>query len=636
MSELKTNNDTVKVAVRVRPINKSEQSENASSIISVSDNVVNITESTSSTSKSFGFDYAFGTKTTNSDIYNSIGRDIVKNAVAGYNCCILAYGQTGSGKTYTMLNYTTGEKNGKISENDSLKNGKISENDSLKNGKISNNGLIPKIAEELLLMSSLKTSPNIEYQIEVSFVEIYAEKIFDLLADNNNHNALKLHINPKIGTYIENLTSIAVTNINQVMKLIEKGFKHRSTSSTAMNEQSSRSHAIFNISFKQITYFPFIDEDQKSRKIISEKTSKIKLVDLAGSERVKTSKVIGINFQEAIAINKSLSMLSTVFNELVETGTTTKCRSSTLTALLADSIGGNSKTVIIANVSPASIQYEISLQTLFYVHRTKKIVVKAHVNEITSPETQSIVNELKAEIERLKSELFKTTDLEEVNRLKEELTEYERLYKESTLSWSDKLKSSQESITILETELTRRNSIIVEKENEKISLMNEKLKLETEIANKHKELENLIRIFDVEKANLSEEKARLIVEKANLSEEKARLIVEKANLSEEKESLANEIYNMQNEKTILMGDKVSLTNEKLSLLSDKVSLMDNIHNLATEAEHLHAVIDEMNHNVEILKIENNHLVESLDNLKAERQKHADRLKNLNDRFKPKQ
>jgi hypothetical protein len=599
MSELKTNNDTVKVAVRVRPINKSEQSENASSVISVSDNVVSITEPISSTSKNFGFDYAFGIKTTNLDIYNSIGRDIVKNAVSGYNCSILAYGQTGSGKTFTMLNYV-----GQNASKETL----------VSDRSISNNGLIPRIAEELLNIVSSNKSPNIEYQIEVSFVEIYAEKIFDLLSDNKtDHSALKLHINPTVGTYIEGLTSIAVTNISQVMKLIEKGFKHRSTSSTAMNEQSSRSHAIFNISFKQITYSPFSDEDEK-RKIISEKTSKIKLVDLAGSERVKTSKVTGVNFQEAIAINKSLSMLSTVFNELVETGSTTKCRSSILTALLADSITGNSKTVIIANVSPASIQYEISLQTLFYVHRTKKIVVKAHVNEITSAETQSIVNELKAEIKRLKSELLKTTDLEEVNRLKEELAEYERLYKESTLSWSDKLKSSQESITILETELTKRNSIIVEKENEKISLINEKSKLETEIANKHKELENLIRSFDVEKTKLSEEKARLI---------------------EEKESLANEIYNMQNEKTILMGDKVSLTNEKLSLLSEKVSLMNNIHDLAIEAEHLHAVIDEMNHNVEILKIENNHLVESLDSLKAERQKHADRLKNLNDRFKPK-
>ena len=313
MSESKTNNDTVKVAVRIRPINKSEQTENASSIISVSDNVVNIIEPVSSVSKSFGFDYVFGAKTNNLDIYNSVGRDIVKNAMAGYNCCILAYGQTGSGKTYTMLNYVPQNSKDTMlnyvpqNSKDAMLN-YVPRNAS-EETIVSNNGLIPRIAEELLNNVSSNKSPNVEYQIEVSFVEIYAEKIFDLLSDS--HPALKLHINPTIGTYIEGLTSIAVTNISQVMKLIENGFKHRSTSSTAMNEQSSRSHAIFNISFKQITYSPFSDaqvennrsmnmQDEKPRKIISEKTSKIKLVDLAGSERVKTSKVTGVNFQEAI------------------------------------------------------------------------------------------------------------------------------------------------------------------------------------------------------------------------------------------------------------------------------------------------------------------------------------------------
>jgi hypothetical protein len=177
MSELKTNNDTVKVAVRVRPINKSEQSENASSIISVSDNVVSITEPISSTSKNFGFDYAFGVKTTNLDIYNSIGRDIVKNAVSGYNCCILAYGQTGSGKTFTMLNYVP-QNSQTTMLNYTGQN--ASEETLVSDRSISNNGLIPRIAEELLNIVSSNKSPNIEYQIEVSFVEIYAEKISQL------------------------------------------------------------------------------------------------------------------------------------------------------------------------------------------------------------------------------------------------------------------------------------------------------------------------------------------------------------------------------------------------------------------------------------------------------------------------
>lgn len=558
MAEAK--NDTVKVAVRVRPLNKNEQNETASNIVSVSGNSININDPVMKTPKTFTFDYAFGDQISNKDIYLSIGSNIVKNAIAGYNCCILAYGQTGSGKTYTMLNYG--------------------------GANVEDYGLIPKIASELL---ELQNTPTIEYQMEVSFVEIYAEKIFDLLSDNSE--PLKLHINPKIGTYIENLTVLSVTNINQVMKLIKKGFDHRSTSSTAMNEQSSRSHAIFNISFKTIK------RSSIYQTILSEKISKIKLVDLAGSERIKTSKVSGVNYQEAIAINKSLSMLSTVFNELVETGNTTKCRSSVLTSLLADSITGNSKTIIIANVSPASTQYDISLQSLLYVYRTKKIVVHAKVNEVTTEETKSLINSLKLEIESLKEQLTKATDHDEIERLKEELAEYEKLYKENSLSWSDRLKASQASITKLETELVRRTSVIAQKDDdikllndEKVALKKERDMINEEIAVKYKALD----------------------------------------------ALHDEIHQVQSEKTILMAEKIAINNEKLKLLSEKVELMNTIHDLANEKEQLsaaiHHLIDEKNH----LQLENDELAKQFQKLKVDEERYKEKLKQLNAMFtKPK-
>jgi hypothetical protein len=430
-----TNRDSIKVAVRVRGMNKNELSAGSSAVITTRPNTVTITDPASNKTKDFGFDYAFDTKSTNEDVYQSIGRDIVTSALEGYNCCILAYGQTGTGKTYTMLNYDIAQKNTQT-----------------------NPGLIPRIANELISYSA-KLPSNKEIQMEASFVEIYAEKIYDLLSPSSDPDSLKLHINPKIGTYIEKLSTVAVSNIEEVMKIIEQGFKHRSTSSTAMNEQSSRSHAIFTISFKQITYGAGAGDDSSpsARKILNCKTSKISLVDLAGSERVKTSKVSGVGFQEAVAINKSLSMLSTVFAELVENGHTTKSRNSVLTALLADSISGNSKTVIIANISPSSISYEISLQTLLYVHRTKKISVHAKINEVSSAIDVAQVNELKSEIERLRLELEQArtshADTATVQKLKDELAEYERLYKSANTSWSDKLQVSYDLISNLESKL---------------------------------------------------------------------------------------------------------------------------------------------------------------------------------------
>ena len=416
------NNENIKVAVRIRPFNKNEIGENATNIIEVNSQNILITDPVSKKNKEFAFDYVFNSDASNGKIYESLGSNIVESALAGYNCCVLAYGQTGSGKTYTMLNYGSVEIE----------------------TQTENYGLIPQIANSLINRGS--SDSNYEIRMEASFIEIYAEKIYDLLVPNSE--SLKLHINPKIGTYVQDLTSIAVTKTGEIMKLIERGFKHRSTSSTAMNEQSSRSHAIFTITFKQITY-------GGDKKILNTKTSKISLVDLAGSERVKTSKVTGTEFQEAIAINKSLSMLSSVFSDLIDQGTCNKFRSSVLTSLLADSISGRSKTIIIANVSPASIQYEISLQTLFYVYRTKKISINAKVNE-TKGESSAGVLELKQEVERLRAEIEKAhsnnNNAELINKLKAELADYEKLYRAATTSWTDKLQNSYDIISSLEAE----------------------------------------------------------------------------------------------------------------------------------------------------------------------------------------
>jgi uncharacterized coiled-coil DUF342 family protein len=443
--------DSIKVAVRIRPMNKNELSENSTNVISVNNNSVTVTDPVSKKTKDFGFDYVFGEDSNNSNVCASLGSNIIESALSGYNCCVLAYGQTGSGKTYTMLNY---------------------------NSANTDIGLIPYIANSLISLST----PTCEIRMEASFIEIYAEKIFDLLSTDRSN--LKLHIDSKVGTYVENLTSVAVTNTNEIMKLIERGFAHRSTSPTAMNEQSSRSHAIFTITFKQITY----DENKKP---LNTKISKINLVDLAGSERVKTSKVTGTGFQEAVSINKSLSMLSTVFNDLIESGVCNKFRSSVLTALLADSISGRSKTIIIANVSPASIQYEISVQTLFYVYRTKKIKIVAKINEIKGSADNA---DLKQEIDRLKAELEsakKSKSIDQINKLKLELAEYEKLYQASTVSWSDKLEESYKLISALEAESKSYENNLKQHLSDKEILQQELQDLNQKLAESSSEIQEL-------------------------------------------------------------------------------------------------------------------------------------------------
>lgn len=469
--------DNIKVAVRVRPMNSNEIRDNSIDIIRVDGQCVTVSDPITDSTRDFIFDYVFPITTNNRTIFETLGESIVESAQQGYNCCVLAYGQTGSGKTHTMLNYN-------LQANTDL-------------------GLIPNICNALI--SNVK--PNCEIHMEVSFVEIYAEKIYDLLSPNSGRTRdLKLRINPKIGTFIQDLTTVAVSNTNEIMKLIEQGFRHRSVSSTAMNEQSSRSHAIFTINFKQLFH--------ADSKLISSKSSKINLVDLAGSERVKTSKVQGTGFQEAIAINKSLSMLSAVFNDLVETGSSNKFRNSVLTSLLADSISGLSKTVIIANISSSSLQYEITMQSLFYVVRTKKIAIRAVVNEVKGDTLIDEKNLLKQEVDRLKEELAqaqKQNNQEMETKLKLELQDFERKYHESSLSWSEKLQESFETIKLLEsivrqskdqTELNIASKLntdaeLLEAKNKISILMDELQSKEQSIIATRNKIKKLIDIFGI-------------------------------------------------------------------------------------------------------------------------------------------
>lgn len=326
--------------------------------------------------KSFTFDHSYWSHrkedqnyASQDQVYRDIGAEMLEHAIQGYNVCIFAYGQTGAGKSYTMM------------------------------GTKEEIGIIPRMCNELFeRLQTLSADEHFDYTVEVSYLEIYFEKVRDLL-NPQNKKPLKVREHSVFGPYVEDLTKLVVTTYKDIKDLIDLGNKSRTTASTRMNETSSRSHAVFTLILSQRKYD--VDTDRKG-----EKVSKISLVDLAGSERADSTGAEGLRLKEGATINKSLTTLGKVISAL-EKNSQKKgkeqfipYRDSVLTWLLRENLGGNSKTAMIAAISPADINYDETLSTLNYANRTKNIVCKAVVNEDANAK---IIRGLKEEINRLKS-----------------------------------------------------------------------------------------------------------------------------------------------------------------------------------------------------------------------------------------
>ncbi|XDV35864.1 hypothetical protein PO909_005734, partial [Leuciscus waleckii] len=339
--------------------------------------------------KSFNFDYSYWSHTSPEDInfasqqqvYRDIGEEMLLHAFEGYNVCIFAYGQTGAGKSYTMM--------GK-QEKDQL-------------------GIIPLLCEDLFTkFNDNNTDNNMSYSVEVSYMEIYCERVRDLLNPKNKGN-LRVREHPLLGPYVEDLSKLAVTSYNDIQDLMDSGNKARTVAATNMNETSSRSHAVFNIIFTQKRHDSETDNT-------SEKVSKISLVDLAGSERADSTGAKGTRLKEGANINKSLTTLGKVISALAEVDSGLNknkkkkkvenfipYRDSVLTWLLRENLGGNSRTAMVAALSPADINYDETLSTLRYADRAKQIRCNAVINE--DPNNR-LVRELKEEVGRLKDLLY--------------------------------------------------------------------------------------------------------------------------------------------------------------------------------------------------------------------------------------
>ncbi|XP_074555476.1 kinesin-like protein KIF1C isoform X2 [Halichoeres trimaculatus] len=375
---------SVKVAVRVRPFNSRETGRNAKCVIQMQGNTTCISNPKQSkdAAKNFTFDYSYWSHTTAEDptfacqkqVYKDIGEEMLLHAFEGYNVCIFAYGQTGAGKSYTMM--------GKQEPGQE--------------------GIIPQLCEDLFQRTGQNSDPDLTYSVEVSYMEIYCERVRDLL-NPKSQGTLRVREHPILGPYVEDLSKLAVTGFPDIRDLMDAGNKARTVAATNMNETSSRSHAVFTIVFTQKR------RDQMTS-LDTEKVSKISLVDLAGSERADSSGAKGTRLKEGANINKSLTTLGKVISALAEMQSNKKRKSdfipyrdSVLTWLLKENLGGNSRTAMIAALSPADINYEETLSTLRYADRAKQIRCNAVINE--DPNAK-LIRELKSEVERLRNLLF--------------------------------------------------------------------------------------------------------------------------------------------------------------------------------------------------------------------------------------
>ncbi|KFO70975.1 Kinesin-like KIF11, partial [Cuculus canorus] len=453
-----------------RPFSASERKTNSHSVVDcdqarkeVSVRVGGVTDKTSK--KTYTFDMVFGAQAKQIDVYRSVVCPILDEVIMGYNCTVFAYGQTGTGKTFTM--------EGERSPNKEY----TWEEDPLA-------GIIPRTLHQIFE----KLAENgTEFSVKVSLLEIYNEELFDLLNPTSDvGERLQMFDDPrnKRGVIIKGLEEVTVHNKYEVYQILERGAAKRTTAATYLNAYSSRSHSVFSITIhmKETT----IDGEELV------KIGKLNLVDLAGSENIGRSGAVDKRAREAGNINQSLLTLGRVITALVERAPHIPYRESKLTRILQDSLGGRTKTSIIATVSPASINLEETLSTLEYAHRAKNIMNKPEVNQKLTK--KALIKEYTEEIERLKRDLAATR---EKNGVYISLENYEALNGKLTVQ-EEQIAEYIDKIAVMEEEVKRITELF------KVS----KSQLEqckTDLQIKEKELEETQKDLEETKVHLAEE-----------------------------------------------------------------------------------------------------------------------------------
>ncbi|KAL8273692.1 hypothetical protein Esti_002404 [Eimeria stiedai] len=437
---------SVKVAVRVRPFNDRENNMNAELCISMEGKTTTITnqDDAKNPTRTFAFDYSYwshdgfqvedsgycsplSTKYADQQrVYEDVGKDVLNNSFEGYNACLFAYGQTGAGKSYSMVGYGA------------------------------NKGIIVRACEEIFQRIEQNTDPTVRAEVQVSMLEIYNEQVQDLLQpmEKRPKGGLKIRHTPQLGTFVQDLSKCPVDSYAAIQNKLDEGTANRTVGATLMNATSSRAHTVLQIGFRQVTI------DTSTGEPVSQKYSEISLVDLAGSERAGSTGATGDRLKEGCAINQSLSALGNVISALADKaagklkpGQVVPYRDSALTRILQTALGGNSKTCMIAALSPASVNYEETLSTLRYADRVKQIKNEAVVNE--NP-LEKLIRELREENERLKKAMGGTLPspsggnepdpglLDAIRKqYEEEIEANKRAMEEMTTSWKQKIEEEK-------------------------------------------------------------------------------------------------------------------------------------------------------------------------------------------------
>ncbi|KAJ1345368.1 hypothetical protein BSLG_000881 [Batrachochytrium salamandrivorans] len=429
MASTESKETNITVVVRVRPRNQKEIRENSPVCVSTTSNKkelqlrmnqgsfssassLNSTSSQDSiASKSFLFDRVFGPEVSQEALFNEVASGILSEVLMGYNCTIFAYGQTGTGKTHTM--------EGDLSTEGSP-----------------NAGIIPRTLYSLFDTLERETG---EYSVRVSFIELYNEEIKDLLTPDDDSRKLKIFDDRRGSTLIQGLEEILVKNAVDVISILQTGSNRRQKAATKLNHVSSRSHGIFSITVHTKECTPDGEELLK--------VGKLNLVDLAGSENIGRSGAENKRAKEAGMINQSLLTLGRVIGALVEHNSHIPYRESKLTRILQDSLGGRTKTCIIAAVSPAKCNIEESMSTLDYAHRAKNIRNKPEINQRMTK--KALLREYITEIERLKSDLTATREKNGIYISKES---YSSLMEENQ-SRKDHIDEVTSAIALKETQI---------------------------------------------------------------------------------------------------------------------------------------------------------------------------------------
>lgn len=426
---LKVESSQVTVAVRVRPFSSREKREGAPQAVFLDGEEIAVEHPGTRQVYSFAYDLCFWSVderhprfASQMAVYQALAAPLLGQAFQGFNTCLFAYGQTGSGKSYTMMGFSEEP------------------------------GIIPRFCEDLFAEIAKKQTEEASYHLEMSFFEVYNERIHDLLVckgeNGQRKQTLRVREHPASGPYIEGLSTNVVSSYSDIQVWLELGNKQKATAATSMNDKSSRSHSVLTLVMTQAKT-EFVEGQELDHRI----RSRINLVDLAGSERCSATGTSGERLKEGVSINKSLLTLGKVISALSEQAGGRSVfipyRESVLTWLLKESLSGNSKTAMVAAVSPAGGSVEETLSTLRYAAQARSIVTAARVNEDLSA---GLIRELKAEIEKLKAAQRSSQNIDperyrlcrqEITSLRMKLHQQERHMADMQRVWKEKLEQAE-------------------------------------------------------------------------------------------------------------------------------------------------------------------------------------------------